>query len=201
VSLVGFVALALLLPTAPPAEATPGYWYWNYLWFKPGSTNINGNLRYYKNGVTWANSTAGSGLPNQGECVSNAGRIPNGWYNSGNDHHVHNKNNLIKGRVWGLQDKVCSNGVTLRTELFIHTEETSTNGQSCPTAADDPYCWETAADDYKSIGCVKNSYPAAGFLDSVSTLNNWWDVQVGGGHGVAYSSILYVGPTAPPPPA
>jgi hypothetical protein len=192
--------MALVLWWAAPAQALPGWGYGNHMWFRPGTTNINGTLYAYKNGAVYVTMTAGSGMPGQGECVPNAGRIPNGWDSTGNDHHIHNKNGTeIDGRVWGLQNKKCSNG-TLRTELFIHTEETVNNGQDCPTSGDDKHCWETAEWDYRSIGCVKISHPAAGFPDSVGSLNGWWDNQVGGGHNTPYPNILWVGSTKPPAP-
>ena len=60
----------------------------------------------------------------------------------------------IQGRVWRLSDYQCSNGVR-RTELFVHSEETSGQGQSCgPSGTDYPFCWESDH-DYYSLGCVK----------------------------------------------
>src|SRR5215212_1721790 len=59
----------------------------------------------------------------------------------------------IQGRVWRLSDYQCSNGVR-RTELFVHSEETSGQGQYCPTGSDDPFCWEGDY-DYYSYGCIK----------------------------------------------
>ena len=60
----------------------------------------------------------------------------------------------IQGRVWRLSDYQCSNGVR-RTELFVHSEETSGQGQSCgPAGTDYRFCWE-GDHDYYSLGCVK----------------------------------------------
>ena len=60
----------------------------------------------------------------------------------------------IQGRVWRLSDYQCSNGVR-RSELFVHSEETSGQGQSCgPSGTDYPFCWESDH-DYYSLGCVK----------------------------------------------
>ncbi len=194
-----FASVFLTIQFGGTAGATPGSAYGNEMWFQPGSTNINGTLRAYKNGSQYTSMTAGSGLSNSyTPCQLNLGRLPNGWYGSGNDHHKHDKNGAeIDGRVWGLQDKDCGSG-TIRRELFIHTEETVSNGQYCPTTGDDKHCWETAAWDYRSIGCVKISYPANGFPNSIGSLNSWWDSQIGGGHGVYYSNILWVGSVAPP---
>ena len=81
----------------------------------------------------------------------------------------------------------------MRFGLFIHTEETKTNGQHCPTSGDDPYCWE-GSNDYYSDGCVKVSHPSG-----VSTVHNWWhNSPWSGGHGTFYSHILWVGTTSPP---
>jgi hypothetical protein len=171
------------------------------MWFKPGTTHINGKLYAYKNDSLYTYMTAGSGMgAGYTPCQTNLGRLPDGWYNSSNGHHINNKNNTIKGRVWGLQNKDCGNG-TVRTELFIHTEETATNGQSCPDpGSDDPYCWETAEWDYRSAGCVKISYNNSGFPDSVGTLHGWWHNQVGGQHSTYVPRVLWVGSSAPPPP-
>lgn len=60
----------------------------------------------------------------------------------------------VQGRVWRLSDYQCSNGVR-RTDLFVHSEETSGQGQACgPSGTDYPFCWEGPG-DYYSLGCVK----------------------------------------------
>lgn len=187
-----------LLWNAVPALAAPGWGYGNHMWFKPGSGPTNGTLYAYKNSYVYTSMVAGSGN-GSGSCIPNAGRIPDGWYNGYNGYHIDNKNNLIKGRVWGLSDKDCGDG-TIRTELLVHTEETANNGQYCPTGGDDPYCWEDS-NDYKSIGCVKISHPNNGYPDSVGSLHSWWHNQVGGAHSTYYPRILYVGSSAPPPPS
>lgn len=195
------LALTLLWSLAGPIEgasATPGWANGEYLWFKPGALPTNGSLKTYVNSSVYYTMTAGSGDGTGDECISNHGRLPTGWYSGAHEYHIHNKDNTIKGRVWGLTNKACYDG-TIRTELYIHTEETKTNGQSCPTGGDDPYCWENA-DDYKSIGCVKLSYPAAGFPNSVNTLNTWWHTNAGGAASTYYYKWLYVGSSAPAPP-
>ena len=201
-ALLGAMAVLLsVMSPAEPAMATPGWAFGNDMWFKPGTTNINGTLRAYKNDAQYTSMTAGSGLSSSyTPCQTSLGRLPDGWYGSANGHHIHNKNGTdIDGRVWGLEDKDCGNG-TVRTALFIHTEETVNNLQSCPTSGDDPHCWETADWDYRSLGCVKISHPNNGFPNSVGILNSWWDTQVGGGHATYYPRILWVGSSAPAPP-
>ncbi len=194
-ALVAAVIAALVLAVAPPpVEATPGLAYGNYAWYNPGTTATNGLLKTYVGYASYSSVTAGSGNgPNwNNPCISNVGRLPNGWYSTHNDKHVNNKNDTIKGRVWGISDKNCGNG-TIRSELFIHTEETSTNGQTCTAAPDDPYCWEGTF-DYESQGCVKVSHPSG-----ISTVHSWWhNAVVAGGHGISYTNILWVGDGSPP---
>lgn len=194
--LVPFVVALVYLASLPaPVLATPGFGFGDYLWFQPGSTNLNGTLRRYDNFSFLGSTTAGSGMGNQySTCQTNLGRLPSGWYDSANGHMVDNKNGTaIDGRAWGLEDKVCNGGSTLRTELFIHTEETVSNGQNCTSAPDDPHCWEGTF-DYASQGCVKVSHPT-----SVSTLHTWWhSAAIGGAHSTAYTNILYVSTTGPP---
>jgi len=100
---------------------------------------------------TWR---AGSG-ENKDECDKSYGSDSGGWLPAATyklKGMFDNKNDLIKARAIYFEDKVCSNGVTWRTGLFIHTEETAAQGQSC-----DQYCWN-GVNDYKSKGCIKVSY-------------------------------------------
>jgi len=197
-SLVAVAVGTLVFALAAPAAATPGAGNGNYLWYKPGTKATNGTLRAYTGYYQALSMTAGSGstINWNNPCIQNAGRLPNGWYSTYNGHHVDHKSDLIRGRVWGLSDKAAP-GCPLRTELFIHTEETTSNGQDCPTSGDDPYCWENS-DDYKSIGCVKISHPNNGFPNSVGSLHSWWHGGAGGANSTYYSQILYVGTSAPP---
>ena len=187
-------ALLVLVTGTGTAQATPGLDHGNYAWYNPGTTATNGLLKMYSANTTHSSVTAGSGKGSNwnNPCVSSQGRLPNGWYNTGNDKHINNKNTLIKGRVWGLADKNCGSG-TIRTELFIHTEENVANLQTCTAAPDDPYCWEGSF-DYMSEGCVKVSW-----LPGITTVHNWWhSTNVAGHHSTSYTAILYVGDNAPP---
>ena len=72
--------------------------------------------------------------------------------------------------------------------------KTAGQGQYCPTAGDDPYCWEGAY-DYYSNGCIKVSragYPSdlrlvhdgwhgksADYRHGYFTINNWLYVRNG----------------------
>ena len=112
---------------------------------------------------------AGSGRMKDG-CEIGAGWLPNGWYDLWNHSHSWGGKD-IKGRVWYLQDKKCNpdKGETLnwRTALFIHTEETDSNGQQCLLNSDyddEPWCWDkhgwteanpNGTGDYESEGCIK----------------------------------------------
>lgn len=100
---------------------------------------------------------AGSGVSTN-ECWTAHGWLPGGLYNIllHSDSYAGSK---VRGRVWQLSDRRCSGGAgTLRTELFIHTEETSSQGQSCgPAGTDYPFCWE-GDNDYYSEGCIKVSH-------------------------------------------
>jgi hypothetical protein len=117
---------------------------------------------------------AGSGQV-QDACQVGRGWLPTGWYDSRG--HWNNYDATIKGRVFWISDKQCQYG-TWRTELFIHTEETSTTGQYCPTAGDDPYCWEGDF-DYESNGCIKIKQPNYDMYN----FHNWWHNKFGNIHG------------------
>jgi|GEM_PF-1510267 len=208
---VAVAALWSLVGPVPEAAATPGWGNGEYLWYKPGTAATHGTLTAYVNGnVVWT-MTAGSGWGERfnDPCLPSEGRLPDGWYNGYHEYHIHNKDTLIKGRVWGITDKTVTGceegeeGTVTRTALYIHTEESSTNQPSpagCLTDGDDdPYCWENAG-DYESAGCLKVSYPTAGFPNSVNTLNSWWHTSAGGATSTYYAKWLYVGATAPAKP-
>jgi hypothetical protein len=111
------------------------------------------------------------------------GWLPTGFYDI--TRHVHNyPGSSVQGRVWQLQNHACSDG-TVRTELFIHTEETSSGGQSC-----EQFCWD-GPNDYYSQGCIKVARAGAAPTDIAEANNHWdaWD----GRHG-AFTAVdrLYV---------
>lgn len=119
---------------------------------------------------------AGSGTSTN-ECYVGHGWLPAGWYDIVG-HFDHYNASLIKGRAWQLSDKRCYGGTgTLRTELFIHSEETSDNGQYCPTPYDDPFCWEGTS-DYYSNGCVKLAH-APPYPSDIADADNDWDAWDG----------------------
>jgi hypothetical protein len=179
---------------AAPAGSSPGspndYFIFDRVYGTGGS--LNSNLVRIDDGVNIGAYRAGSGNGSQDECAVNAGWLPEGWYNNGSEGYQTHKNGAdIDGRAWHLQNKQCYNG-TWRTGLFIHTEETVENGQSCGSG-DQPHCWESA-NDYKSLGCIKISHPNNGFPNDIGTAAAWWTGKaVGAQEGVVYSNILYVG--------
>ncbi len=130
---------------------------------------------------------AGSGTSTDACAVGN-GWLPTGYY----DLHGHwdNYDGTIKGRVFYLQDKQCWNG-TWRTQLFIHSEETASQGQYCPTAGDDPYCWD-ADYDYYSDGCIKVS--RAGNPSDLRLVHDGWHAKSGDTRHGAFTvnNFLYV---------
>ncbi|HEY3105252.1 MAG TPA: hypothetical protein VGJ49_00505 [Gaiellaceae bacterium] len=149
-------AMVAAFACAGPAQAANGWWTFERI------SNTNSTLTwkwtYPPSPTQYTRSwRAGSGTT-QNECRRAEGWLPVGWYSQWG-HWNHYDGSSIRGRVWWLQDKYCWDGVTKRTELFIHSEETASNGQSCTSAYDDPFCWERAA-DYYSLGCIKLARPS-----------------------------------------
>jgi hypothetical protein len=123
---------------------------------------------------------AGSGYTTN-ECQQNAGWLPAGYYNIV-AHFDHYDASKVKGRVWQLNDKACWNG-TPRSELFIHSEETASNGQTCGYPYDEHWCWDGDS-DYNSVGCIKLSR-AAPYPSDLAQAHNDWDGW-SGAHGYIY---------------
>ena len=156
---------ALALGLCAPASAT----FYEWIYYSRNGSLINGSMNY-----NCSISTCSSAIWRAGSGSGTTACEKNNWIPVGSyDVPFHDDNYAgsdIRGRVWRLSDYQCSNGV-VRNELFIHSEETSSNGQSCPTGGDDPFCWEGANDYYS--GCIKiarkpvtNSQSDLGRLDS-----------------------------------
>lgn len=174
---LAIVAFAVTLCVPMAATASQWFIYWR------NGTLINGSFEY-----DCSISTCGSPILRAGSGSGTNACQTNNWIPLGSYtvtfHQDHYAGSLIQGRVWRLSDYQCSNGVR-RTELFVHSEETSSNGQYCPTGGDDPFCWEDT-NDYYSNGCVKiarmpvtNGYSDLGRVDSwVHSLGyaQWLDV-------------------------
>jgi hypothetical protein len=194
--LVAAAAAAALAATAAPAIAGTIV----TLDFRRG-TNTNSLLTIYRQDLldgrilNQASYRAGSGL-NRNECDSAAydnvgGWLPRGYYNLWG-HFDHYTGSLIQGRVWRLQDKKCNGGTgTLRTELFIHSEETYTNQQACQSPYIERFCWDND-NDYYSVGCIKISRNSSNPPADLGRLHTNWD-QWSGLHGYFnLSQRLYV---------
>lgn len=78
---------------------------------------------------------------------------------------------------------------TIRNQLFIHTEETTNNGQTCSPGVDNPHCWEGTS-DYYSNGCIKLARSPGGPDDMSAVHSTWanWD----GRHNFNDTNMLYV---------
>ena len=147
-------------------------------------SNLNSVLTIYRQDtldgsiLNRASYRAGSGL-NTNECDSAAydnvgGWLPAGYYSLWG-HWDNYAGSLIQGRVWRLQDKRCNGGTgTLRTELFIHSEEDMYNQQECGGSAPyvERFCWNGDG-DYYSLGCVKVSRAAPSPTDLARLHGNW----------------------------
>ncbi|NUR08739.1 MAG: hypothetical protein HOQ45_17250 [Nocardioidaceae bacterium] len=100
---------------------------------------------------------AGSGYfrDSTNACKRNRGWLPDGRYRPTlfRDYH----GSIIKGRAIYLGAKRCANG-TMRTDLFLHTEQ-GAGSRQCPNRRGDQACrWEyPRINDYRSFGCVKLS--------------------------------------------
>lgn len=100
---------------------------------------------------------AGSGYfrDSTNACAKNRGWLPDGGYRPTlfRDYG----GNLIKGRAIYLGQKRCANG-TMRTDLFIHTEQGAGSRQCADRRGDQVCRWEyPKINDYRSYGCVKLS--------------------------------------------
>jgi hypothetical protein len=71
-----------------------------------------------------------------------------------------------------LNDKPCWDG-TPRGDLFIHSEETADNGQTCGYPYNEWYCWDGPT-DYYSYGCIKLSR-ATPYPSHLAQADNAWD--------------------------
>ena len=180
------LATLVLACGAAPAHAANGWWTFDR------NTNLSSTLTwkwtYPPSPTQYTHSwRAGSGVTTD-ECEVARGWLPSGWY-AQKGHWDHYDGSKIQGRVWWLQDKTCRDGVTRRTELFIHSEETSSNGQSCSSAYDDPFCWEREG-DYYSNGCIKlaRRSPVASFPNDLGSAHNTYHDYGGSSEHGAFES-------------
>jgi hypothetical protein len=165
------------------------------------SSNTNSLLTIYRQDtldgriLNIASYRAGSGL-NGNECDSAAydnvgGWLPAGYYSLWG-HWNNYQGSLIQGRVWRLQDKRCQGGAgTLRTELFIHSEETAGNEQACHTPYIERFCWDGDG-DYYSVGCIKVSRAYPPSPTDLGRLHANWDNWSGLHGSFTLQQRLYV---------
>jgi hypothetical protein len=172
------ITMLLVLTQSRPAEAQVITWgHFDFYENRNAANNnlvlkwisireVDGNLEPARVRGTWRSGSGSSDTRiNKNPCRVSKGWLPPGWYD-GLFHAGNYNGSRIKGMVWKVQDMPCSNG-TRRTDLFIHSEETASRGQSCPTSGDDPFCWEGTG-DYYSEGCIKISHASIGNADFVS---------------------------------
>ncbi|MEV5596911.1 hypothetical protein [Streptomyces sp. NPDC052496] len=90
------------------------------------------------------------------ECAKNKGWLPDGTYQV-LAHTTRKKGGRdgINGYAIRIADKVCRDGRTQRTALFLHSEMRPDGTQAAALPGrDNPYRWDGEA-DYRSLGCVK----------------------------------------------
>jgi hypothetical protein len=173
---VAITIVAALVPSARASAATHVFFAFHR--YTNTNSRLTVNLQDVYSGQILAQQAfrAGSGTSTN-ECYVGHGWLPAGWYDIVG-HFDHYDASLIKGRAWQLSDKRCIGGTgTLRTELFIHSEETAANGQYCPTSSDDPFCWEGTF-DYYSNGCIKLAH-AQPYPSDIAYADNDWDAWDG----------------------
>jgi hypothetical protein len=160
------VALAL------PSQACAYYTYFDFARRTNTGSTLTMVWQQIPGHFSTASWRAGSGSSTDA-CWIGHGWLPTGWYDLNG--HWDGYNGTIRERVFYLQNKQCWNG-TWRTELFVHSEETADQGQYCPTAGDDPYCWEGDY-DYYSNGCIKLS--RAGNPSDLRLMHDGWHGKSG----------------------
>ncbi len=182
-------SLGALIPAEHAVASPPGSG-GDVMSFGKWDQNISDSALYiYDNGSHYSTQRAGSGNGNLDECVSSAGPLPDGTYSGTSTWHQDAfSGSAIYGRVYRLQNKACYNG-TVRTALFIHTEETPSRTQG----STEPQRWD-GNNDYYSLGCIKVSRPGApgNGADSIGVLDTWWHQKAGGGVGTAYYNLINV---------
>ena len=105
--------------------------------------------------ATWRAGSGFGGPHTRDACYRNRGWLPNGVYSF--VQHENYWGSLIKGRAFSLGSKACHDG-TVRTDLFLHTEQGDRNTQCADRKGDQVCRWEwPKVNDYRSAGCIKMS--------------------------------------------
>ena len=164
---LALVLLALVagLTVAPPATAESTYRYAVITFHKNYQDPFRSTLTWRVFRVSGGHRTsvqrlewrAGAGYFRRSTdaCAKNNGWLPDGSYRPRLFRDY--QGSLVKGRAIYLGRKPCADG-TLRTDLFIHTEQDAGSRQ-CPNRPGDQACrWEhPRINDYRSYGCIKLS--------------------------------------------
>ncbi|OKH97751.1 hypothetical protein A6A06_31745 [Streptomyces sp. CB02923] len=166
-SLAATAALTGALATAAPAHAAEppapaardgG----TYLLFDKNQRDPSASrLRLVQTGTgrVLADYRSGSGqggTAGRDECARSQGWLPDGTYQV-LSHTTRKKGGRdgINGYAIRVADKVCRDGRTQRTALFLHSEMRPDGTQAAALPGrDNPYRWDGDV-DYRSLGCVK----------------------------------------------
>lgn len=125
------------------------------------------NMGHWYTAHTWrAGSGISTGRYYLDDCWTSHGWLPNGSYDLSGVGHVSTfGSSRVHGMVWQLSNHWCHDGSVLRTDLFIHSKQNNSGGQTCP--GDGTTCW-VDQNSYQSEGCIK-----------LSSLNNGWPNDIG----------------------
>lgn len=156
VALATTAALVPAVATAPSGHAAPAGATTTLTFVRNTADPQNSRLTVVRGDRTVASYRAGSGLgaghpKGRDDCAKNQGWLPKGTYGVGARHTRYN-GTVIKGYAVPLSNKLCADGRTERTALFIHSEMTRTGGQGRPESQR----WDGPS-DYRSEGCIKLS--------------------------------------------
>ncbi|MEU4203489.1 L,D-transpeptidase family protein [Streptomyces sp. NPDC039022] len=141
----------------PPGRAGPTHLLFEKNQRDPAASRVR--LVRTGTGKALADYRAGSGqggTAGRDECVRNKGWLPDGTYRV-LSHTTRKKGGRdgINGYAIHVGDKVCRDGSTRRTALFLHSEMRSDGAQGIAVPGrDSPYRWDGDG-DYRSLGCVK----------------------------------------------
>lgn len=176
------LVLAGLIGSATPARAGSVTGWFDYV--KNARSQSNSTLYWTWGGDQTPNfgslnlARAGSGWT-KNDCEKGKGWLPNGLYDQEFTKHDYNGGEVF-GRVWKISSKKCAKGTVYRSDLFIHTEETPQQGQSCIPNKDSNKCWE-GNDDYTSAGCIKVAWSKEGSsMDIANVHKRYHDPSLGG---------------------
>ena len=165
-TLLALVAGLTVVPVATPSAGADESYRYAVITFHKNYANtfrstltwqvfrVDGGRRTSVQRLSWR-AGAGYFRDSTDACRKNNGWLPDGTYQPrlARDYG----GNLIKGRAIYLGQKPCANG-TMRTDLFIHTEQGAGSTQCADRRGDQVCRWEyPKINDYRSYGCIKLS--------------------------------------------